>query len=190
MPTPLNNSLVFLISTLFDLYLFILIIRLVLVWIHADYYSPATQVIIKLTQNLITPLRRVLPNFKRIETSTVAVILVLEIIKFFLITSLSMGMPHLSGLVILAIADTLKSLVNCFFYAILLQAVLSWVQPYSPLNQLLSQITSPLIRPIRRVMPPVANFDLSPIPAMIGLQLIILLFVNPLMTLGIGMLVR
>ncbi|OGT45955.1 MAG: hypothetical protein A3E83_02635 [Gammaproteobacteria bacterium RIFCSPHIGHO2_12_FULL_41_20] len=187
MSSALNNSLLFLINTVFDLYLFVLVIRLVLVWIRADYYHPATQFIIKLTQVLITPLRRVLPNIKKLETATLVLILLLEILKYFLIISLSIGMPNILGLAILAVADVIKTFVNTFFYAILIQAVLSWIQPYSPMAEVLYRFTSPLMRPIQRLIPPVANFDISPIPAMIGLQLLLMLAVNPLMGLGLNL---
>ncbi|OGT37924.1 MAG: hypothetical protein A3F11_02830 [Gammaproteobacteria bacterium RIFCSPHIGHO2_12_FULL_37_14] len=184
MPSALNNSLLFLINTLFDLYVFILMVRLILVWIRADYYHPATQFIIKVTQNLITPLRRIFPNIQKMETATVALILLLEIAKFFLIMSLSIGVPNILGVAILAAADMIKILVNTFFYAILIQALLSWVQPYSPMAELLYRFTSPLMRPIQRIIPPIANFDISPIPVMIGLQLLLMLVVSPLMSLG------
>ena len=188
MPTAINNSLIFLINTLFDLYLFVLVVRFILVWIHADYYHPVTQFIIKLTQKPVLLLKKILPNIQRIEISSLALILLLETVKYFFIIRLNFGFLSPSGLFILASADSLKLFASTFFYAILLQAILSWIQPYSPVAELLHQFTSPIMRPIQRWMPPIAHFDLSPIPALIGLQLFIMLIVNPLMGMGIGLL--
>lgn len=179
----------FLINTLFDLYLIILIVRLLLAWVHADYSNPLTQIVVKFTQPLIKPLRRFIPNYAGIELSTILVIFLVEIVKFLLLALVAYGMPtHFSGLGILAIADMLKLFLNTFFYAILLQAILSWVQPgYSPIARVLMQITSPIMRPIQRVVPPVGGFDVSPIPALIILQLLIILLVTPLFEAGLRM---
>jgi len=186
LPNAFNSALLFLISTLFDLYLCILIIRLILVWARTDYYHPFTKFIVTLTQFLVNPLRRILPNIGRFETASFVLIFVLEILKFLLISLLSIGTPNFIGLPILAVADMIKLVLNTFFYAILLQVILSWVQPFSPLNSILNRVTSPIMYPIQRVVPPVAGIDISPIPALILLQLLIILLVNPLMAFGVN----
>jgi YggT family protein len=186
MSDPFNNAGIFLVSTLFDLYLFILVIRLVLVWVRADYFNPLSQFIVKVTNRLITPLRRFIPNIANLELSTLLCILVLEALKFFLIGLMTTGLPNAAGLIILALADTLKIILNTFFYAILIQTLLSWLQPgYSPMTQILMKITSPVLRPIQRLIPNVAGFDISPIPALIGLQVLTILLVSPLFGLGL-----
>jgi YggT family protein len=188
MQSPINNATVFLVSTLFDLYLFVLIMRLVLVAMRVDYFNPLSQMIIKLTQKIIGPLRRIIPNYKHIELATVIVILTLEIIKFVLLGLILFGLPNLIGLLLLAVADSLKSLVNFFFYAIIIQAIMSWVSTgHSPMTKVINKITAPVIKPFQRLIPPVGGMDISPIPAMIVLQLLIILFISPLFAMGWGM---
>lgn len=186
MAETLDSALLFLINTVFSLYLFVLIVRFLLVFVGANYFDPITQFIIKLTNFIVKPLRKVVPNIKRVETSTLLLIIVLEVIKFFLISILSFGLPNIGGLLILALSDGLKLFIETFFYAILLQAILSWIQPYSPINKTLYQITSPLMDPIRRVVPLVGGVDISPIPALILLQLLLILLINPFMKLGLS----
>ena len=186
MSNTLRDALLFLINTLFDLYLFILIVRIILVWVKSDYFNPAVQFITKCTNFLIIPLRRFIPNFHRLETATVVLVLVLEMSKFLLISLLSYRTPALLGLILLAAADSLKLIIQTFFYAILLQAILSWVQPRSSINYLLYQFTSPIMRPIHRLVPPIGGIDISPIPALILLQLLIIVLVNPLMATALG----
>lgn len=182
----LNNAGIFLINTLFDLYLFILAIRLILVWIRADYYNPLSQFVIKLSSPVITPLRRLIPNVANIELSTLLFLILLEMAKFTIIGTMTSGFPNITGVILLAIADSLKVLINIFFYAILLQVILSWVQPNaSPVGQILTQVTSPIMRPLHRWIPPIAGFDITPIPALIGLQLLIIILVTPLFGLGL-----
>ena len=161
-------------------------VRLVLVYVGANYFDPITQFVVRCTDFIVKPLRRYVRNFRGIEISTLIIIFALEIIKFLFIALLSFGIPNILGLFILGIGDALKLLIQTFFYAILLQAILSWVQPGSPVNRILMQYTSPIMRPIHRLVPPIGGLDISPIPAMILLQLMIIVIVNPIMAMGMG----
>lgn len=186
MGNSLHEGFVFLISSIFDLYLFILVVRLVLVWAGANWFDPITQFIVKVTNFIITPLRRMIPNVGKLELATLLVILAMEAIKFCVISLMSVGTPNAAGVLVLASADTLKLFVQFFFYAILIQVVMSWIQPQSPMMRVLYQVTSPIMRPVQRLVPPIGGMDISPIPAMIGLQLLLIMLVNPLMGLGLG----
>ncbi len=182
--TSIYNAFLFLIQTLFDLYLFVLVLRALLAFAGANYFDPITQFIIRCTAFIVNPLRRILPNYRRIEISTLVIILSLELIKYTLIGVLSFKAVSMSGLLILSFADTLKLILQTLFYAIILQAILSWVQPNSPVNLLLYKINAPIMRPIQRVIPPIGGMDITPIPAMILLQLLMIMIVNPLMATG------
>ena len=187
MSSSINNAGLFLVNTIFDLYLLILMARIILAWARADYLNPLTQIILKLTQPIITPIRRFIPNIGGIEISTLLVFLVLAVFKFFLIGIIAFGLfANVLGLLILACTDILKLFFNTLFYAILLQAIMSWVQPgYSPIARTLDLITSPIMRPIQRFVPSVGGFDLSPIPALIILQLCIIILVTPMTSVGL-----
>lgn len=189
MTTPIQDAELFLINTIFDLYLLILMIRFILCWVRSNYFNPITRFIINCTQPIVAPLRRLLPTYHGIEFATLVWILIIATLKFFLIGLVIVGLPKVpAGLLVLACANALKLLLNTFFYAILLQAILSWVQPgYSPLGELLFQITTPIMRPIRRVIPPLGGIDISPLPALIILQLLLIVLVNPMMTQGMGL---
>lgn len=187
MPNTLNTALLYLINTVFDLYLIILVIRIILVWIRADYFNPLVQFIIKCTDFIVKPMRRLIPNVDRLETASVVLVLILEVVKFSLVALLAYGIPTIPGLLLLAIGDMIKLILQTFFYAILVQAILSWIQPRSPMSFVLYQFTSPIMRPLQRVIPPVGGIDISPIPALIILQLLIIVLVNPIMGLGLGL---
>jgi YggT family protein len=184
MSDTLLAAALFLINTLFDIYLFILVIRLILVWVGASYFDPITQFVVKMTDFIVKPLRKILPNVQRLELSTLLLILVVESLKFLCVSLLSAGVPAVTGLLLLAIGDALKLILQTFFYGILLQVVMSWVQPHSPTNYFLIQFTSPIMRPLHRIIPPIAGFDITPIPAMLLLQLLMIVLVNPIMAMG------
>lgn len=180
----LNTAGLFLVSSLFDIYLMILALRIILVFVRSDFYNPLSQLVIKLTQFLVNPLRRIIPNVAHVELSCLVIFFIFEIVKFYLICLMTSGEPHVIGLLLLALADGVKHFLNIFFYAILAVAILSWIHAtYSPIMNILIKISSPVLRPFQRLIPPVAGFDISPIPAMLVLQLLII-FITPLYAIG------
>jgi len=183
------NALVFLINILADLYVFILIARMIFVWIHADSNS-MTLFIAKLT-NLPLKFFQRIPTIKGIELSSLLLIFLIEAVKFFLLGLVAYGLPNVFGLILLVAAEILKLTLNVFFYAILLQVILSWFPySYTEIYNLLATITAPIMRPIRRIIQPIHGFDISPIPALIGLQLIVILFIDPLYSAGMSIAYR
>jgi len=191
MLSPINQGLSFLISSVFDLYIFILMLRLLLVYIRADFYNPLSQFVIKFTQMPITAFKRFLPNIKQIEIATLVFILVLEAVKFLLLGLVIGGViANILGLLVLSCADFLKSFINIFIYAILIGAVLSWVQPYHPVCALLRQMTYPIMRPFYKIIPPINGVDITPIPVMIGLYLILIVLITPMLQAGQAMAFR
>ena len=172
-----SNAGLFLINTVVNLYLFILSVRLILAWSRANYFNPITRFIITVTQPVINPLRRVIPNIKNLETATLVFMVVVEVLKFLLLSFLFFSIPIVT-LIILSLLDTIKVILSTFFYAILVQAILSWVQvsyTASPVVEVLERLTSPILRPLRRIIPPIGGIDITPIPALIGLQLLMML---------------
>ncbi len=170
----LNNASLFLINSLFDLYLMVLCVRLILAYSRANYFNPITRFIIILTQPVIQPLRRYIPNYHGIEYSTLVFILVLATLKYLIISALFFSVPSMGLLLISAVFSSCKLMLNIFFYAILFGAILSFLTPgETPLSQVLSQLSAPILRPLQRLIPPVGGFDLSPIPALLILQVLI-----------------
>lgn len=180
------NALLFLISILFDFYTILLIMRLVLAWVVADYNHPVTQAVVTSTSFIVKPFKKFLPDFRGIETATIVLIILVEFIKYFIITSLSFGLPNIFGLLILAIADAFRLMLETLSFALILQAILSWLQPNSPITQVLMKFTSPILRPLQRIIPPIAGVDITPLPAIIILQLLIIILINPVKALGLG----
>lgn len=178
----INEALIFLITSVFNIFIILLIIRLILAWVHADYHHRITQVVTTLTDTFILPLRRVIKNIGGLETSTLLFIFVLEIIKYLLILWIPFGFPNLLGVLLLAFADTIGLTLQVFFYSILIQAVISFIQPATPI---LEQFNSPIMRPFQKMVKPVKGIDISPIFALIVIQLLIILAIKPLIAMGL-----
>jgi YggT family protein len=176
MDDSLNTAALFLINTVFDLYLVVLGVRFILAWSGSDYFNPINQVISKLTHPIIKILGRIIPTYSQVEYSTLFLMILLQMAKMFLISILLSGFPDFFVLATHAINNTIRLLLNIFFYAIFLQAILTWVQPGpSPLAQVLAQLTAPILRPLQRFIPPMGGMDLTAIPALIILQLLLIL---------------
>jgi len=179
----ISNAGAFLIQTLFGLYEVLILLRLLMQLVRADFYNPISQFIVKATNPPLKPLRRIIPGYAGIDFASVFVLLILIFIETVLISTVTtLPMPSLAGLAILSLVGAVQLLVYVYLFSIFVLAILSWVNPgsYNPVAQLLGQITSPLIRPLRKYIPPVSGLDLSPMAAIIALYLVLLLFIAPL----------
>jgi YggT family protein len=176
-----GNAATFLIETLFGLYILLVMLRFLLQWARADFYNPVSQFIVKATQPPLTPLRKIIPGFGGLDTAALVFMVILKFAELWLVTGL-MGMsPQIGGLAILSIADLLSLLINVFIFSILIQVIISWVNPgmHNPVMGLLHSLTEPLLAPARRLIPPISGLDLSPIIVIIALQLASMLVVAP-----------
>lgn len=168
------NPFVFLIDILFHLYTVVLMLRLILQWARADFYNPVSQFIVKITNPLVRPLRKIIPGFFGIDFATLVLILALTSIKILIVYSLS-GYSLVSGLLVITVLlDTIDLLLNIFLFAIIIQALLSWVNPdpYNPVVALLNSLTWPILKHFRKLIPPISGFDISPIFAIIAIMFI------------------
>ena len=173
------NILIFLVETAFDLYIYLMIIRLLLQLGGASYYNQVVQAIVTLTKPLINPLRRVFPSYYGFDFAIIIVTILLKLIEYTLLTWLqTFSHPALGPLLSVSIGELLKQLLNIYFFSIILQAIFSWFNPsnYNPLQEIFFCITEPVLKPARKIIPTVNGIDLSPIPVLILIQ-IILMFV-------------
>lgn len=170
------NATYFLVSTLFNLYLMVVILRLWLQLARADFYNPFSQFIVKATHPVVRPLRRVIPSVGRFDTATFVLAILVAALKFIVLALIFGGNIAPLAIVILSVLDLLKETLSLMFWVLLLRAVLSWIsQGQSPLEYVLYQLTEPFLAPIRRIIPPIGGLDLSVLIAIIGLQFLQLL---------------
>jgi len=177
-----SSPLEFLITTLFSLYILAVMLRFLLGAVRADFYNPISQFLVRITNPLLLPLRRIIPGIGKYDTASLVLLLILQFISLVVIVLLRGGNIAFIPLLAAAIIKIILLLINVFIFAIFVQVILSWINPgtYNPVNALLNSLTSPVLRPIQRVIPPVSGMDLSPLFALIGLQVLKML-VAPLL---------
>jgi len=186
-----GNAATFLIQTVFGLYILIVMLRFLLQWARADFYNPVSQFIVKATQPPLRPLRKIIPGIGGLDMAALIFMLVLKFVELWLVTGLLGMSPQIGGLAMLSIAELLGLLINVFIFSILIQVIISWVNPgmHNPIMGLLHSLTEPLLAPARRVIPPISGLDLSPIVVIVCLQLASMLAVAPIRDLARSMLV-
>lgn len=165
------SAILFLLETIVTLYIFILLLRVGMQWIRADYYNPASQFVVKMTHPLVGPIRRIIPSIGRIDTASLIIAYLFSIIKCVLIFRAAPG-----SIFLFALFSLIKSIGYFIFWLLIIRAITSWISRQNgAIDHLLYQLTEPFLAPIRRFIPPIAGIDFS---AMI--ILIILIFFNKL----------
>ncbi len=167
------NSMSFLISTLFDLYIMVVILRIWLQAARADFYNPFSQFVVKATQPVVAPLRRVIPSIGSLDLATVLFAYVLCVLKYVvLILIQSRGAVVFdTSYLLLGGLSLVKAAGGLLFWVLLIRAILSWVsQGRSPIEYVFHQLTEPMLAPIRRILPAMGGFDLSVLVLFIALQ--------------------
>ena len=172
------SAIIYIVETLLSLARFVVLARLLLQLTRADFRKPLCQAIVQLTNPLIVPLRRVLPPIGKVDTASVVAVLLVAAIEVAILAALHGGgwpdpLTWLDA-VALEIAHTL---LWTYCYAILIYWLLSFIAPggYSPMQSVLTSLCEPVLRPFRRIIPPLGGLDLSPLWATIAIQALLIL---------------
>ena len=184
----LNGAAIFVIQTLGSLYLLILLLRFILQLVRANFYNPLCQFIVKATQPLLKPLRRVIPSVFGLDMSSLVLAILVQMVIFAVVLTLSYMSFNILGLLLWAIIGVTALFLKVFFFAMIISVILSWVAPgsVSPGAELVNQITEPALAPFRRFLPSMGGLDISPILAFMVIQLI-QSFVIPPLAMYVGM---
>lgn len=182
----LNNAVLFLIETILGLLSIAFLLRFYFQLTRASFQNPFAALIVTLTNFAVKPLRRILPSVGKLDVSTLLLAYMSETILIFL-SFLLQGFPvFVAGntvwLVIFgtALLSVLSISLSIFLYAVLIQAILSWINPHTPIAPALNSLTYPVLRLFRKHIPPAGQFDLSPLVFIIAAQLVLTTVLAPL----------
>jgi YggT family protein len=176
-----SNAIVFLLQTFLGLFSIALLLRFYLQLVRAPARNPVSQFLAALTDFAVRPARRVIPGLWGIDLSTLVLAWLVELlllVAVLFVVGQSLGAEvglSAIGLVLLAGVNVLRASLYILMGALIVQAVLSWVAPHSPIAPVVNTLTRPLLRPIQRRIPPVGAVDLSPLFAIVACQLALML---------------
>ena len=181
-PGYLTNPLAFLVDTLFSLYIMAVMLRFLLQWSRADFYNPLVQFLVRVTQPALQPLRRLIPSWGGVDIAAIVLMVILQMIAISLLMTIAGVTPRIDYLLLRTPAELISLLLNVYLIAIVMRAILSWVSPtdYNPATTVLLSLTEPVIRPFRAILPDMGGIDLSPLAAILALQVVKMLVLPPL----------
>lgn len=184
--TLLSNALLFLVKTVLDLLTLLFLLRFYFQLLKVPFQNQAAQIVVTLTNFAVKPVRKVIPSLGKIDIST----LLLAYLCQFLLTVFTLWLSDYplfivgSGiwLKIFAIAflGIISISIAIFLYAVLIQAVLSWINPYTPIAPVLNKLTNPILNFLRKFIPAAGNIDLTPLAFIITAQLLLMTILIPL----------
>lgn len=177
----LGNALIFIAQMAFGLITLALLLRFYMQWVRAPYRNPLTDFVNALTDFMVRPARRIVPGLWGIDLPTLLLAWAVQMIELLVVLQIrgysfgaEVGLAGI-GLALFAATAVFKLLIYIALVSTLLQAVLSWINPGSPVAPLLDAMTRPLLRLFRRRIPPVGNIDLSPLFVLVICQLLLIL---------------
>ncbi|MBF0639270.1 YggT family protein [Pseudomonas protegens] len=179
----LNTAAVYVLQTLGSLYLLIVLMRFVLQLVRANFYNPLCQFIVRATQPLLKPMRRVIPNIGGLDMSSLLLAILVQLALMALTLLLTYGTTgNPLQLLIWSIIGVTALFLKIFFFALIISVILSWVAPgsHNPGAELVNQICEPALAPFRRILPSMGGLDISPILAFMVLKLLDMLVINNL----------
>jgi len=165
----------YVVQALGGLFLFAVVLRLLLQLARADFYNPLSQFVVKVTNPLLLPLRRVIPPVGRVDSASLVLALAVQSLIILLVLALYGYGPGNVFLILAWSAIAIAALVvQVYFYGIIVLIILSWIAPHAhhPAVALLHQLMEPAMAPFRRLLPPVGGIDLSPILIFLVLQVV------------------
>jgi len=177
----LTNALIFLVQTVCGLFVVALLLRFYLQWARAPYRNPLSDFLHALTDFMVRPARRLVPGLWGLDLATLVLAWLVQFVELLIVLQLQgyalaqNAGPALASAALLALVLLMKTGLYIVMAAVIMQVVLSWVSPYSPVMPLLNGMTRPLLRVFQRRIPPIGNVDLAPLFALVVIQLLLML---------------
>ncbi len=183
----MTNPIVFLIDTVVSLYVLAILLRFLFQWTRVDFYNPISQFLVKVTHPPLKLLRRVVPSIGKIDMASLVLALALQILADFLILALQGEIAGITALVLYSFKQLVEMVLNIFVFAVFARAILSWFDPgnYNPASSILQRLTEPLLSICRKVIPDLGGIDLSPLVALVFLQLAKMMILPPISQLAL-----
>lgn len=175
-----NQAMLFLLDTVLGLFVYVVMLRFYLQIFRAPFNNPVSQFVVALTRFAVNPLRKIIPGLWGMDLATLFLAWLTEVVLVWAVIALGGGGMMLPGLGVLpvmaflAVVRLLSVSIQLLIGAVFIQAILSWINPYSAAAPVLDSLTRPFLKPIRRVVPLVAGVDLSPLVVFVLCELVLM----------------
>jgi YggT family protein len=165
-------AILFVLNSILTLVVVAFLLRVVLPVVRADFRNPLGQAVLRFTDPLVRPLRRVLKPVGKVDVASIAALLLVQFAGTTVLSLVAGGGFAAGPIPASALLSLARTVLQFYSIAVLAHALLSWIAPgtRSPATQLLDRLCEPLLGPVRRAIPPIAGLDFSPLIVLIGLQ--------------------
>ena len=154
------------------------LLRLYMQYQRVPFGSPVGRVVFALSDWIVLPLRRVVPSVRRWDLASLVAALVLQLAQYVLLWLLLGGGSAIAAVPVLAVFGLVRLVISGLVGLMIVFAVLSWVQPGSPVFGVVARLCEPLLRPFQRFIPLVGGVDLSPLALLVVLQVALIVLGN------------
>ena len=170
---------VYLVETLFGFFVLLLLARFHFQWLRVPFRNPIGEFVLATTSWLVVPVRRVVPGLAGLDLATLILAWLLQALGLWAQAAVVGAEPGAGTIAAVALVDLLRYSLYILVFAVIVQAVLSWVNPYTPVAPAFDTLTRPFLRPLRRFIPPMGGVDLTPLILLLVLY-VLLIVVNHL----------
>ena len=165
---------IFLVDTVFTFFVFLLLARFMFQWLRAPFRNPAGDFLLATTSWLVLPARRIVPSAAGLDLATLLLAWLLQGLGLWAQAAIAGAQPGVLALAAVAAVDLLRDALYIMVFAVIVQAVLSWMNPYTPIGPAFDALTRPFLRPLRRYVPPIGNVDLTPLILLVILEVLLI----------------
>ena len=168
----------YLVDTVFVFFVMLLLARFHFQWLRVPFRNPVGEFVLATTSWMVLPVRRVIPGLAGLDLATLLLAWVLQGVAIWIKASIVGAEPSLPAIAAIAALDLLRYSLYILVFAILVQVIFSWINPYAPMAPVFNAMTGPFLRPLRRFIPPLGGIDLTPLVLLVVIQIILIVLAN------------
>lgn len=169
---------VYLIDTVFAFFVMLLLARFHFQWLRVPFRNPVGEFVLATTSWMVMPVRRVIPGLAGLDLATLLLAWLLQGAALWIKASIAGAEPSPAFLAGMAALDLVRYSLYILVFAILVQVIFSWINPYAPMAPVFNAMTAPFLRPLRRFIPPLGGIDLTPLVLLVIIQIILIVLAN------------
>jgi len=172
---------IFLVDAVCGFLVYIALLRFLMQWFRAPFRNPIGQFVITFTEWGVQPLRKVISGARGVDLATLTLALLAEIVLVIAVDQLvspGSAVPSIPGLLILSLLGLVRAALHLLIFVVLVDFVLSWVNPHAPVAPVVNAITRPFYSVFRRFIPPLGGVDLSPLAVILVIQVLLIVLDN------------
>lgn len=166
---------IFLVDTVVTFFVFLLLLRFHFQWLRVPFRNSVGEFVLATTSWMVMPARRVIPGLAGLDLPTLLLAWIIQGLGLWIGAEIRGAEPGVIGLALAALVDLVRYSLYILVGAVIIQVVFSWINPYTPVAPVLDALTRPFLRPLRRFVPPVGNFDLTPLVLVIVVQIVLIM---------------